>query len=274
VRRGHLATVAAGWIGWLTLVGGLASILPSLPAHPALPIFAALHAQHAAFRIKGRVVSERAEPLANADVRLEAFFGYAAGTFAGQRTFTARTNTKGEWSVGALQPGIWLFEASAPGYLPETVALPIRILTTVSMGTSGQGLTWDLILKPIPEPDDASGPFLSEVAAAARAGKTDLVRDAFIRLPDDPTADYLASAGRIAMMARDMNLARTLFVRALERDPSSYRAALGVASMFLLQRDFDSASRAFDAARARTHDKSEQRFLSAALGDLATIKVR
>jgi Tfp pilus assembly protein PilF len=76
------------------------------------------------------------------------------------------------------------------------------------------------------------------------------------------------------MVAREMPLARSLFVRALERDPSSYRAALGVASMFLLQRDFDSASRAFDAARSRTHDKDEQRFLSAAIGDLATIRVR
>jgi len=231
-------------------------------------------AQHAAFRIKGRVVTERGEPIADAEVRLEAFFGYGAGTFAGQRTFSARTNAKGEWNVGALQPGVWLFDATAPGYLPETVALPIRILTIVSMGTSGQGLTWDLILKPIRETDDESGHFLTEVAGFARAGKGEDVRLALERLPWDPSSDYLASAGRIAMIAHEMPLARTLFVRALERDPSSYRAALGVASMFLLQRDFDSASRAFDAARSRTHDKSEQRFLSAALGELATIRYR
>jgi hypothetical protein len=231
-------------------------------------------AQHAAFRIKGRVVSERGEPIVDAEVRLEAFFGYGAGTFAGQRTFSAQTNAKGEWNVGAMQPGVWLFEATAPGYLPETVALPIRMLTIVSMGTSGQGLTWDLILKPIRETDDESGYFLTEVAAFARAGKAEEVRLALERLPWDPSSDYLASAGRIAMIAHEMPLARTLFVRALERDPSSYRAALGVASMFLLQRDFDSASRAFDAARSRTHDKSEQRFLSAALGELATIRYR
>ena len=40
------------------------------------------------------------------------------------------------------------------------------------------------------------------------------------------------------------------------------------------ERDFDSASRAFDAARSRTHDKDEQKFITAAIGDLATIKVR
>ena len=72
----------------------------------------------------------------------------------------------------------------------------------------------------------------------------------------------------------DLALAQTLFKRALERDPSSYRAAMGVASVFVLQRDFDSASRAFDATRSRTHDKDEQKFLTAAIGDLATIKVR
>ena len=60
------------------------------------------------------------------------------------------------------------------------------------------------------------------------------MRDALNVIPDDPSADYLAGAGRIAMVARDMNLARTLFMRALERDPSSYRAALGIASMFLI----------------------------------------
>ena len=49
---------------------------------------------------------------------------------------------------------------------------------------------------------------------------------------------------------------------------------MGVASIFLLQRDFDSASRAFDATRSRTHDKDEQKFLSVAIGDLATIKFR
>jgi hypothetical protein len=251
------------------LAAALVSVtLLGLVAGPAM-------AQHAAFRIKGRVLSERGEPIPDAEVRLEAFYGYAAGTFAGQRTFAERTNAKGEWSVGAMQSGVWLFEATAPGYLPETVALPIRILTIVSMGTSGQGLTWDLILKPVRETDDERGHFLTEVAGFARAGKPEEVRLALERLPPwDPSSDYLASAGRIAMIAREMPLARTLFVRSLERDPSSYRAALGVASMFLLQRDFDSASRAFDAARARTHDKSEQRFLSAAIGELATIKYR
>jgi hypothetical protein len=239
----------------------------------SLPGFPVLHAQHAAFRVKGRVVNERGEPLDKADVRIEAFFGYAAGTFSGVRKFSAQTNPKGDWNVGGLQPGIWLFETSAPGYLPETVVLPIRILTTVSMGTSGMALTWDLVLKPVTPRDDVQGQLLTQAAAAARDGKSDDVR-ALTVIPEDADADYLAGAGRVAIVARDLALANSLFLRALDRDPSSYRAALGVASIFLLQRDFDSASRAFDAARNRTHDKDEQKFLTAAIGDLATIKVR
>jgi hypothetical protein len=246
----------------------------AFPAFPALPTLAILQAQHAAFRAKGRVVNERGEPIEKADVRLEAFYGYAAGTFAGARKFSAQTNPKGDWNVGGLQPGIWLFEATAPGYIPETVVLPIRILTTVSMGTSGMSLTWDLVLKPARALDGVTGDLLRQAAAAARDGKADDVRSALRMIPEDPDADYLSGAGRVAMVARDMPLARTLFLRAVERDPSSYRATLGIASIFLLERDFDSASRAFDAARARTHDKDEQKFLSAAIGELATIKVR
>jgi hypothetical protein len=249
--------------------------LPACPVRPGLPALrAVLHAQHAAFRVKGRVVNEHREPLPNADVRLEAFFGYAAGTFAGQRTFSTTTNAKGEWNVGSLQPGIWLFEVFADNYAPETVVLPIRILTTVSMGTSGMALMWDLVLKPLPLPEDERGQFLSELTKAARSGQADIVRSSLERLPGDPDADFLAGAGHIAVVARDIPLAQALLKRALERDPSSYHAALGIASMFLLQRDFDSASRAFDATRNRTHDKDEQKFLTAAIGDLATIELR
>ena len=269
-----------GFVGRIVLVTAmlLSPTLSDLPDRPGLDDLPGLpvtvHAQHAAFRLKGRVTNERGQPISNADVRLEAFFGYAAGTFSGPRLLSAQTNAKGEWNVGAMQPGIWLVEVFAPNYMPESVALAIRILTTVSMGTSGMALTWDLVLKPLEAPDDVSGRLLSEALEAARAGKADVVRTALSQIPADPTSDFLAGAGRVALVARDLALAQTLFKRALERDPASYRAVLGIASMFLLQRDFDSASRAFDATRSRTHDKDEQKFLSAAIGDLATIKVR
>lgn len=245
-----------------------------IPLCVLFPLSALVSAQQPVSRLKGRVVTERGEPLKDAEVRAEAFFGSAAGTFAGQRTFSTKTNAKGEWNILGIAPGIWLFEAIAPEYMPEFVALPVRLLTASGPNAGGEVLIWQLVLKPVRPPADTRGTLLIEAASAARGKQLEKAREILGRVPDDADADYLAAAGRIALVARDTDLARPLFIRALERDPASYRAAMGIASVFLLQRDFDSASRAFDATRSRTHDKDEQRFLSAAIGDLATIKVR
>lgn len=231
-------------------------------------------AQQPVSRLKGRVTTERGAPIANAEVRAEAIFGSGAGTFAGQRTFSDQTNAKGEWSIMGIAPGIWIFDVIAPGQLPESVALPIKLLTASGPNAGGQLLLWQLLLKPVPPPAGDQGAALVAALDAARGGHADQVRTLLTRVPDNADADYLAGAGRIAMLARDTPLARTLFMQALQRDPSSYRAALGMASTLLLLRDFDGASRAFDATRNRTHDKDEQKFLTSAIGDLATIKVR
>ena len=267
------------------LIVALAVLVPALPAlsdlrdppdRPDLPDLLglpALHAQQPIARLKGRVVTDRGDRLQDAEVRAEAFFGVAAGAFAGQRTFSTRTNAKGEWSILGIAPGVWLFSAHAAGYLPETVVLPNRLLTASSPNAAAQVFTWDLVLKPVAAPSDARYGALV-AAAAARGGRASDADAVLQNVPEDADADYLAAAGRVAVLAGRPDAARALFTRALERDPSSYRAALGIASSFLLLRDFDSASRAFDAARNRTHDKDEQRFLSAAIGDLATIRVR
>jgi len=231
-------------------------------------------AQQPVSRLKGRVVDEKGERLKDAEVRAEAFFGSAAGTFAGQRTLSTTTNARGEWSILGIAPGIWLFEVVAPGHLPESVALPVRLLTASNPNAGGQVLLWDLVLKPMTAPSDATWQPLADAAESARTGRLEDARLLLGRVPEGANADYLAAAGRVALLARDTGMARTYFTRALQGDPASYRAALGVATTVLLQRDFDLASRAFDAARSRTRDKDEQKFLSYAIGDLATIKVR
>jgi hypothetical protein len=223
-------------------------------------------------RLKGRIVTEKGEAVKDADIHAEAFFGFAAGDFAGQRTFATKTNDKGEWTIIGLKSGIWLFDVSAPGRIPETVALPIQMLVTVSSGVSGLLLPWQLVLKPAPVPDSAYGSVLANAIDAARSAP-EKVRAMMSAIPDDVDGDWLSGAGRIVLTAHDPGLAFPLFRRALERDPSSYRAALGVASASLLLRDFDTASRAFAAARDRTHDKDEQKFISAALDDLRNVKV-
>ncbi|HZT76494.1 MAG TPA: carboxypeptidase regulatory-like domain-containing protein [Vicinamibacterales bacterium] len=209
------------------------------------------------YRLLGRVVTDKGEPIADAEVRVEAFYGKAAGAVSGQRTYTATTDKKGAWNVMGIRPGVWLFEAVAPGYYPESVALPIQIVASSSSGQTGMALTWQLVLKPIAMPDETRAKLLMTGA-----------------IPDGASADDVAGAGRLALQARDSGMARALFQKALERDPSSYRAALGIATTFMLARDFDSASRVFDAARNRTHDKDEIKFITVALSDLATIMTK
>jgi hypothetical protein len=69
-------------------------------------------------------------------------------------------------------------------------------------------------------------------------------------------------------LLKDPAIARPFFRHALERDPSSFGAALGMASSALLQRDVDSAGRAFNDARTLTKDKDERGYLAAAINEL------
>src|SRR3954454_1067939 len=194
-----------------------------VPDVPAVPGPRDLHAQQPVSRLKGRVTDESGARMQNAQVRAEAFFGSSAGGFAGQRTFTVDTNAKGEWSIMGIAPGVWLFDASAPGYVPETVALPIRLLTASSPNAGGQVIIWGLVLKPRRHPaNDDHAASLRDAAAAARAGRAGDASSMLQRVPEDADAEYLAGAGHVALLAHDLALARALYQRALERDPSSY----------------------------------------------------
>jgi cytochrome c-type biogenesis protein CcmH/NrfG len=63
-------------------------------------------------------------------------------------------------------------------------------------------------------------------------------------------------------------VARPLFRRALERDPTSFRAAMGMGSSALMQRSVDEAAKAFASARNLTKDKDERGYLSAAIAEM------
>ena len=54
-------------------------------------------------RLTGKVLTDTGAPMTDADVRVEAMFGFAGGDFLGQRTFAARTNAKGEWALLAFK---------------------------------------------------------------------------------------------------------------------------------------------------------------------------
>lgn len=219
-------------------------------------------------RLTGKVRTVDAQPARDADVRIEAIFGFAGSEYLGQRTFTARTDGKGSWAVLGFKAGIWVFDATLPGHVPDVVALPYNLVVPAGAGLAGVVPAWHPVLRPTPLPPGDVGQLLADAIAAARAARPERVAPLLARLSDTADAGVLEAAGRICLVLRDATVARPFFRRALDRDPTSFRAALGMGSTALMQRDVDAAARAFSEARARTKDKEEQSYLSAAIMEL------
>jgi len=219
-------------------------------------------------RLIGKITTDTGTPAADADVRVEAMFGFAGGDFLGQRTFATRSNAKGEWALLAFKSGIWVFDAAAPGRLPDTLALPFNLVAPASSGIDRLIPVWHPLLRLVPVPPGDVGKALAEAAEAARARRPELVTPLLSRLADSSDPTVLTAAGSICLLMREPTVARPFFRRALDRDPSAFRAALGMGSSALMQRDVDTAARAFGEARNLTKDKDERGYLAAAIVDL------
>jgi len=219
-------------------------------------------------RLSGRVLTESGELVRDAEVRVEALFGFAGGDFLGQKTFETRSGDKGDWALLGFKSGIWVFEASAPDTLPDAIALPFNLVTPAGTGLAGVVPVWHPVLRPSPLPTGDAGRTLSDAAAAARAGRPERVAPLLKPLADSTDPVLLEAAGRICLLMRDAAVARPFFRRALERDPSSFRAALGMGSTALMQRDVDAAAKAFATARNLTKDKDTRGYLGSAISEL------
>src|SRR5262249_13114408 len=191
----------------------------------------------------------------------------------GQKTFQVESNAKGEWSLIAFRPGAWAFDAWAPGMLPDAVVLPFNIAMAPSSGVAGDTPPWHPVLRLAPPPATPAGANLNPAAEAARRAGAPAVAAALVPLENSSDPSVLVAAGRICLVLRDAGSARPFFRRALERDPQSFGAVLGLGSTALMQRDFDAAARAFGDARKLTTDKDERAYLSAAINDLDKVHV-
>ena len=87
-------------------------------------------------------------------------FGFAGGDFLGQRTFAARTNAKGEWALLAFKAGIWVFDAAAPGRLPDSIALPFNLVAPPVPESIGSRPVWHPVLRLSPAPAGDIGKIL------------------------------------------------------------------------------------------------------------------
>jgi len=219
-------------------------------------------------RLTGKVRTADNRPAADADIRIEAIFGFAGSEYLGQRTFTARTDQKGSWAVLGFKAGIWVFDASLPGHVPDAVALPFNLVSPPGSSIAGAMPAWHPVLAPTPLPPGETGEMLAEAIDAARSGRPERAAPVLRRLSDSTDAAVLEAAGRVCLLMRDATIARPFFRRALDRDPTSFRASLGMGSTALMQRDVDAAGRAFSSARSLTKDKDQRSYLSAAINEL------
>lgn len=219
-------------------------------------------------RLTGKVRLAQSAAPEGVDVRVEAIFGFAGGDFLGQKTFTTRTNSKGEWALLAFKAGVWLFDATAPGHLPDVVALPFNLVSPPGSGIGGMVPAWHPVLKPMAVPAGELGQMLVEAAGAVRNNRAERATPLLARLADSNDAGVLVAAGRICLLMKDPTVARPFFRRAMERDATSFSAAVGMASSALMQRDVDAAAHAFNDARKLTNDKDERGYLAAAITEL------
>jgi len=219
-------------------------------------------------RLAGKVMTDRGEPIKDADIRVEAIFGFAGSDFLGQRTFSAKSGGNGGWAVLGFKSGIWVFEAGIPDHVPDVVALPFNLVVPAGSGLNGMVAAWHPVLRPTPLPAGELGQRLADAIEAARADRPERVAPLLKPLADLSDPAVLDAAGRICLLMKDAPAARPFFRRALERDPTSFRAALGMGSSALMQRDVDSAARAFGQARDLTKDKDERGYLGNAITEL------
>ena len=223
-------------------------------------------------RLKGRVIAPSGDAVPGAEVRVEARFGFGGAEFTGQRTYSTTANAKGEWSIIGFTAGAWIFDASAPGYLPHVVALPFNVMTPAGQGLDTMPL-WQPILRVTPLPAGDIGRKLKDGEAAARLGQMDRVTPILKELGIEGDPDILSALGHICLLAHDLGTARAFFHQAIDRDPKSFVGMLGMASTALLSRDWDLAGRTFATARTLTSNKAEQAYITAAIRDLSKVHV-
>jgi carboxypeptidase family protein len=223
-------------------------------------------------RLRGRVIAPGGDPVTGAEVRVEARFGFGGAEFSGQRAYSATTNAKGEWSIIGFTSGAWVFDASAPGYLPHVVALPFNVMTPAGQGLDTIPL-WQPVLRLTQVPTGEVGRKLKEAEAAARLGQMDRVTPVLKELGIEGDPDILSALGHICLIAHDLGTARSFFHQAIDREPKSFVGMLGMASTALLSKDWDLAGRTFATARTLTSNKGEQAYITAAIRDLSKVHV-
>jgi hypothetical protein len=220
------------------------------------------------YRMIGKVSTEAGAPIDEAVIKAEAIAGFKLEPFGGQRTFTAKSNKKGEWSLVGLTSGVWLFQAHAPNMLPQAIVITVKMMKREG-GTGGATLlpyTVEFALRPT-----TKAPGLASAAQTAYAGKkaetVSLLRSASLETAGIPV---LIAAGEIALAVQEGGGAFGMFRAAATEAPGHWRAHAGLGSAALMLRDLDTAAKSYWTARDAAPEGLKQA-IAATVADLQQI---
>ena len=228
------------------------------------------HAQ-TALRVKGTTTAVGAGGVGvgvAAAIQLDALYGYRGLDFVGQKSFKARANDKGQWSVLGVTSGVWMFAAHAPGRLPQVVLLPVQFTQKNPGSATGGQIPWEVSFELAPA---EAGSALERAALAAANGNRAGVEAALPGVSETGDAAALVAAGEIALMVRASGLARALFDRAVAKEPTLGRAQLGLASAAMMDGAWDEAAKRLWTAREQGVSDRLQRAVGAAITELQRI---
>ena len=223
-------------------------------------------AAQTSYRLKGTVRDDKGAAVAGARVRAEALQGFRGEQFVGQKEFSTTTNDKGEWNILGLTSGMWVFEATAAGLVPQVIVIPVQYTNRKLVSATGGQLAWDLPMTLL----KTEHGLLRQAAEAALAGKTDESVSLAGGVAEDQDADVVCGGGQVALLGRQHGLAGALFQQVAKRQPNNACAALGRASATLMRGDVINGSKLLWDAR-EVAPSNQRRALAAAIGDLQQI---
>lgn len=218
------------------------------------------------YRLKG--TARVGEAPAGVTIAAEAMSGYRGDQFTGQGTFTVQSTEKGEWNLLGLTAGVWLITASAPDALPGAIVLPIKFSQRQMQSAQGGQLNWSWPFALAPA---SAHPLLQKAAPLVTDGRAveavQFVATAL--LPEATVADKCA-AGQMALAIKQTALAQQLFMAVQQAEPKNGCGPVGLASVALMIRDWDTASKMLWAARDLV-PRDQRPALAAAITELQQV---
>jgi hypothetical protein len=218
------------------------------------------------YRLKGSARS--GETPVPASVVAEAIAGFRGEQFTGQGGFTVQGNDKGEWNLLGLTSGVWLITASAPDALPGAIVLPIKFSQRQMQSAQGGQLNWAW---PFQLAAASAHPLLQKAAPLVAEGRTvEAVQFVATALLPEATVADKCVAGQMALAIKQTSLAQQLFLAGQQAEPKNGCGPVGLASVALMARDWDTASKMLWAARDLV-PRDQRPALAAAINELQQV---